>query len=263
MTAGPSDPRAARTRIRERVLAGEVTFGAFAGLGSPLAAELLGRAGFDWLILDLEHGLGTEADLLALLYATEATPAAAIVRVEEGTRLRIGRALDFGAEGLMIPRLDTPEDVRRTAGWLRWPPDGSRGLAAITRGAGLREVPHAEIAALNVRTLGIFQVESPVAVANAAEIAAIDGVDVLFVGPADLSHSMGIPGQFTDPAFVEALSAVAGAARSAGKAAGILLRTADEVRPHLELGYRFLGVGSDQSFIIDGARAILEEARQA
>lgn len=263
MPASPSDPRPARTRIRERVLAGEVTFGAFAGLGSPLAAELLGRAGFDWLIIDLEHGLGTEADLLALLYATEATPAAAIVRVEEGTRLRVGRALDFGAEGLMIPRLETTDEVRRTAGWLRWPPDGTRGLAAITRGAGLGEVPHAEIRQLNARTLGVFQVESPVAVANAAELAAIDGVDVLFVGPADLSHSMGIPGEFTNPAFVEALAAVADAARSAGKAAGILLRTADEVRPHLELGYTFLGVGSDQSFIIGGARAILAEARRA
>ncbi len=263
MPANPSDPRVARTRIRERVRAGEVTFGAFAGLGSPLAAELLGRAGFDWLILDLEHGLGTEADLLALLYATETTPAAALVRVEEGTRLRVGRALDFGAEGLMIPRLETPDEVRRTAGWLRWPPAGGRGLAATTRGAGLGEVPHAEIAGLNERTLGIFQVESPVAVANAPEIAAIDGVDVLFVGPADLSHGMGIPGRFDDPAFREALASVAEAARGAGKAAGILLRTADEVRPHLDLGYTFLGIGSDQTFIIGGSRAILRAAREA
>jgi 4-hydroxy-2-oxoheptanedioate aldolase len=263
MPASPSDPRIARTRIRERVRAGEVTFGAFAALGSPLAAELLGRAGFDWLILDLEHGAGAEADLLALLYAVETTPAAALVRVQEGTRLRVGRALDLGAEGLMIPRLETTDEVRRTAGWLRWPPEGGRGLAAITRGAGLGEVPHAEIARLNERTLGIFQVESPLAVANAAEIAAIEGVDVLFVGPADLSHGMGIPGRFDDPAFIGALTSVASAARAAGKAAGILLRTADEIRPHLDLGYTFLGIGSDQSFIIGGARAVLAASREA
>jgi 2-keto-3-deoxy-L-rhamnonate aldolase RhmA len=256
-----ADPLASRTGLRQRVRAGEVTFGAFASVASPTAAELMGRSGLDWVILDLEHSTLTETDLLAGIYALQATPATALVRVEESTRLRIGRALDFGAEGLMIPRLDTPEEVRAAMSWLRFPPDGIRGIALSTRGAGMSEVAHADVHRLNVRPLGVFQVESPIAVANAAEIAAIDGVDVLFVGPADLSHAMGIPGEITNPTFIAALEAVAAACRDHGKAAGILLRGASDVPRHVDMGYRFLGIGSDGGWVRDGARATVAAAR--
>ena len=99
MSDPPSTPFAGRTRIRERVLAGETLIGSFAMLASPLSAEILGRAGFDWLIIDLEHGAGGEADLLAQIHAVETTPAAALVRPQSTERLRVGRALDYGAEG--------------------------------------------------------------------------------------------------------------------------------------------------------------------
>jgi 2-keto-3-deoxy-L-rhamnonate aldolase RhmA len=98
-------------------------------------------------------------------------------------------------------------------------------------------------------------------VANAAEIAAIDGVDVLFVGPADLSHAMGIPGEITNPAFIAALEAVAAACRDHGKAAGILLRGAADVPRHVDMGYRFLGIGSDGGWVREGARATVSAAR--
>ena len=194
-----TDPLQPRTDLRRRVLAGEVTFGAFAGLASPIAAEVLGRTGLDWVLLDLEHSTLTEADLLPGIYAVQATSATALVRVEEGTRLRIGRALDFGAEGLMIPRLETVEQVSDAVSWMRFPPDGIRGLALSTRGAGQSSVAHADVHRLNALPLGIFQIESPTAVANAAAMAAIDGVDVLFVGPADLSHALGVPGPVHGP----------------------------------------------------------------
>lgn len=256
-----ADPLSPRTHLRERVFAGEVTFGAFASVASPTAVELMGRSGLDWVILDLEHSTLTETDLLAGIYALQTTPATALVRVEEATRLRIGRALDFGAEGLMIPRLETPDEVLSAMSWMRFPPDGIRGLALSTRGAGMSEVSHADVHRLNARPLGIFQVESPVAVANAPEIAAIDGVDVLFVGPADLSHSMGIPGEITNPVFVAALKSVAEACRDHGKAAGILLKGPGDVARHVELGFRFLGVGSDGGWVRDGARATVTAAR--
>ena len=256
-----TDPLAPRTDLRERVRAGEITFGAFASVASPTAAELMGRSGLDWVILDLEHSTLTETDLLAGIYALQATTATALVRVEEATRLRIGRALDFGAEGLMLPRLETPDEVRAALSWMRFPPDGIRGLALSTRGAGKGEVAHADVHRLNDSILGVFQVESPVAVAKAAEIAAIDGVDVLFVGPADLSHSMGIPGEITNPAFIEALETVSAACREHSKAAGILLRGAAEVGRHVDMGFRFLGIGSDGGWVRDGARATVSAAR--
>ena len=136
-----------------------------------------------------------------------------------------------------------------------------RGLALSTRGAGLGELGHTDVQAINRRILGIIQIESPSAVEHAAEIAAIDGVDVLFVGPTDLSHSLGVPGRFDDPTYLGALERVVTEAEAAGKAAGILLRDARALPRHRDLGFRFIGLGSDGAFIADGARAVLAGAR--
>ena len=108
----------------------------------------------------------------------------------------------------------------------------------------------------------MFQVESPLAVDNAEEVASLDGVDVLFVGPADLSHAMGIPGQFDEPKFIDALRRVSAATERHGKAAAILLRSADDVPRYLELGYRFIGIGSDLNFVIDAARGVVAAVRR-
>ena len=130
----------------------------------------------------------------------------------------------------MIPRIDTPDQVREAISFMRYPPDGTRGLALSTRGAGLGERTHADVRSINPHVLGIIQIESPSAVEHAAEIAAIDGVDVLFVGPADLSHSLGVPGRFDDAGYLEAIAHVATVAEAAGKAAGILLYDAGHRR---------------------------------
>ncbi|MCI0581723.1 MAG: aldolase/citrate lyase family protein, partial [Chloroflexi bacterium] len=257
-TDRPSSPGGA---LRDRIHAGEPTFGAWAGLGSPASVELLGRAGLDWIVVDLEHGAATEADLVAHLTAIEVTGAVALVRPQSAERLRIGRALDFGAAGLVIPRLDTVEQVREALGHLRYPPAGGRGVALLTRGGRLGAVDHAGVAALNDDIVGIVQIESPGALAAADEIAAIDGVDVLFVGPADLSHSLGVPGQFASERYRAALRSVVAACRAHGKAAGILLYDPQAFGPHLDLGFTFVGLGADSSFVLDGARTALATAR--
>src|SRR6187455_300120 len=246
--------------LHARLAAGETLYGAFAGLGSPVATEIMARSGFDWLIIDLEHGAGTESDLLASLHAMGATPAAALVRPQSGERLRIGRALDLGAHGIMVPRVDLPEQAREAISFMRYPPDGTRGLALSTRGAGLGEQGHTQIQAVNRRILGIIQIESRSAVDRAAEIAAIDGVDVLFVGPTDLSHSLGIPGRFAEAAYQDALKRVVAACRAHGKAPGILLYDHASFRPHLDLGFTFVGIGADVSFVNDGVKAALAAA---
>jgi 2-dehydro-3-deoxyglucarate aldolase/4-hydroxy-2-oxoheptanedioate aldolase len=252
-----------RGDLRRRVLAGEPTIGLFVNLGSLVSADIVARAGYDWALLDLEHGMTTEADLLAQLVAVQATPTAAVVRVVSSERMRVGRILDLGADGLMIPRLETAEAMRETLSWMRYPPAGIRGVAAGTRGAGYATIAHGDLHAMHDRVLGVFQVESRAAVAAADDLAAIDGVDVLFVGPADLSHEMGIPGRFADPAFGDALDRVAAAARAHGKAAGMLVRDASEVPAYLARGYGFLGIGSDSGLVMRYAREQLAEARAA
>lgn len=249
------------TAFRRRILAGETLFGAWASLGSPGSAELLGRAGLDWVLVDLEHGNTTESELLAHLNAIEASGSVALVRPQSGERLRIGRALDMGAAGVIVPRLDTADQVREAMTFLRYPPSGQRGVALITRGARLGTVNHAGVAALNDDIVGIFQIESPMALEAVDDIAAIDGVDVLFVGPADLSHSLRIPGQFANPVYQAALHRVVAACRANGKAAGILLYDPASFKPHLDLGFTFVGIGADVSFVNDGVKAALAAAR--
>jgi 4-hydroxy-2-oxoheptanedioate aldolase len=249
------------TDLRRRIQAGEALFGTFLGLASPVAAEICARAGFDWVIVDLEHGSGSESDLLTSLLAIETTATAAIVRPQSGERMRIGRALDLGAHGLMIPRIDVPDQAREAISFMRFPPDGVRGLALSTRGAGLGERSHADVRGINEHLVGIIQIESASAVEHAAEIAALDGADVLFVGPTDLSHSLGIPGQFTSPVYQAALERVVSASNAAGKATGILLRDVATLPRHLELGFRFIGLGSDDAFVAEGARAMVRAAR--
>jgi 2-keto-3-deoxy-L-rhamnonate aldolase RhmA len=249
------------TGLRRRIHAGETLFGTFLGLASPISAEICARAGFDWVIVDLEHGSGTESDLLTSLLAIGTTSATALVRPQSAERLRIGRALDLGAHGLMIPRVDVPDQAREAISFMRFPPDGVRGLALSTRGAGLGERTHADVRGINDHLVGIIQIESPSAVERASEIAALDGADVLFVGPTDLSHSLGVPGQFTSPVYLTALETVVTAANGAGKATGILLRDIGALPRHLELGFRFIALGSDDAFVAQGARAMVQAAR--
>jgi 2-dehydro-3-deoxyglucarate aldolase/4-hydroxy-2-oxoheptanedioate aldolase len=254
-------PAQSADQFRSRVLSGETVFGLFLDLSSPASAELCGRAGYDWLLVDLEHGAGTEADLPSMLMAVESTGAAAMVRTQSGERIRIGRALDQGATGIMIPRMQSAEEVRETVTYLRYPPVGMRGVALRTRGAGLGTVGHADIGQINDRVVGIVQIESAGALAEADAIAAIDGVDVLFVGPADLTHSLGIPGQFGSNGYKDALETVAAACRAHGKSPGILVYDTAVVPGLLEIGYRFVGIGADGALVSAGAHAALAAVR--
>jgi len=250
--------------LRTRIRAGETLIGVFSDLASPLAAELCGQAGFDWIVLDLEHGVATEADLLALLYAVGTTPMAPIVRPQSAERLRVGRALDLGAEGIMLPQLQSAEEVRAAVRYLRYPPVGQRGVALRTRGADMGALGHADVArVVNDRIVGIVQIESPGSVADADEIAQLDEVDVLFVGPADLSHGLGVPGQFDDAAYQDALRRVVRACEAHGKAAGILIYDAAGLAPLLDLGFRFIGLGSEGAFVSAGGKAMLRAAGRA
>lgn len=225
--------------ITERVRAGERLVGTFLNLGSTLAAEICALAGFDWLLLDLEHGAGSEADLIPTLHACGATPA--LVRVESSSRPRFQRALDAGAAGVMAPRVDSADEARAVVEHMRHPPRGDRGLAYMNRGTGWAGgVPEAE-------RLCVIQIETRGAVEQARAIAATDGVDVLFVGPADLGAALGT----TDLPLQE----IVRGATDAGKAAGLMTRSREEADRALEQGFRFVAISSDSFFLAEGARA--------
>jgi 4-hydroxy-2-oxoheptanedioate aldolase len=249
--------------LRARTLAGETLFGTFLNLGSIQAAEVCARAGLDWVLVDLEHGSGTEADLLPQLTAIASAGVTALVRVEEGTRLRIGRVLDLGADGVMVPQVGSAAAARDVADWLRYPPAGKRGVALSTRGLRYGAGGHDSVDARNEEIVGIVQIESRAGVEAAADMAAIEGIDVLFVGPADLTHALGIRGQVDHPEFDAAIRTVANAARSHGKAAGIMLWKAEEAARYAALGYTIFSLSTDGGLLNAAIRGSLQAGRAA
>ncbi len=249
--------------LRQRALQREVLSGTWLNLGSSLTAEIAGRVGFDWLLIDLDHGSGDEAHLLGQLQAIDSTPAAAIVRIAWNELPRFKRTLDLGPAGIMVPYVNTADEARQAVAAMRYPPQGVRGAARFTRAAGFAQEFETYFAEANAKLLTIVQIETPQAVANVEEIAEVEGVDVLFVGPLDLSVGLGIPQQLTHPDFRAALHRVAAAAEKAGKAAGILLATADQIAPTIADGFTFLAVGSDGGMVAGGMKNLAAAFGQA
>src|SRR3954447_22548679 len=240
--------------LRSRIRSGEPLAGTFLNLGSPLAAEACALAGLDWLLADLEHGGGGEEALVGQLLAGAAHGVPVVVRVESAERIRTGRVLDLGAAGVMFPRLDGADQVAAAIAHLRYPPDGDRGIAPYNRalGFGLRSE---RLQTAGDDVVGIVQIESAGALEEVEAIAAITGVDVLFVGPMDLSHALGVPGRLDAPEFEDALARVVAAARGSGIAAGILARSHEAAAGYVKAGFTFVGIGSDSGFIAAAATA--------
>jgi 2-keto-3-deoxy-L-rhamnonate aldolase RhmA len=233
--------------------------GTFLNLGSALVTEVCAMAGFDWLLADLEHGAGGEEALVGQVLAAAAHDVPLIVRVESVERVRVGRVLDLGAAGVMIPRVEDASQAARVARWARYPPDGERGVATYNRACGFGARPEALLTA-NDRVRVVLQIETSGALADVEEIAATPGVDALFVGPRDLSYALGVPGDFAAPVYREATDRVAAAAAAHGIAAGILAKDREAADRYAALGYRLIAVGSDAGFLMEGARRVVAGA---
>ncbi|MFE4967713.1 HpcH/HpaI aldolase/citrate lyase family protein [Streptomyces sp. NPDC056660] len=246
-------------RLRARLAAGEPTVGTFVGSASPVTAEVCAAAGVDWVLLDLEHGAGGEEQVRTTVPAAAAYGVPTVVRVESAARIRIGRVLDLGVAGVMLPRLDTAAEVREALRHLRYPPAGDRGVATYNRACRFGLDP----AALDREgeILGVIQIESASALGDVEEIAALDGADVLFVGPRDLSHDLGVPGDFTAAVYREALERVRKAAADRGKACGLLVSDGTAAAARLAEGWTFVGIGSDTTLLAAAVSAALGEAR--
>ncbi|MEN9637822.1 MAG: hypothetical protein RL077_6226 [Verrucomicrobiota bacterium] len=238
--------------FRNRVLAREWLAGTFLNLGSPMTVEVAGLAGFDWLLIDHEHGPGGEDTLLHQLHAASATPAFPVVRIAMNETPRFKRVLDMGALGVMVPYVSTAEETRAAVAAMRYPPHGVRGVAKFNRGAGFGGDFEEYYLHANERLVTVIQIETVEAVKNIEAIAAIDGADVLFVGPTDLSYNMGIRDQLESAPFTEALQKVSEAAKRHGKAAGILVHNPALVPKVRDLGYTFTALGSDGGAVRTG-----------
>lgn len=249
--------------IKTRLRQGETLNGCWLNLGSSVTAEIVGMSGFDWVLIDLEHGAGAEKDVLHQLQALEHTPAAAIVRIESAQRQRIHRVLDMGAEGIMCPRVTNAAEAKAIASDLHYPPNGNRGIAKMVRATGFGQHFSEYYKHERENILGVVQIETTEVLNHLDEVASLDGIDVLFIGPSDLSMALGIFGQFDHALFKEALKATLHAAQKAGKAVGILLPHPDDFTKYHAMGMRLIASGADGAFVAEGARNLANKLKDA
>ncbi len=217
-------------------------------------AELLALAGFDFLVLDAEHGFFSIESIEAMVIAADGAGIPAIVRVPSCTAAEVGRSLDAGAAGILFPRGDGCAAVRGAIESAKYPPEGKRGLGGARANRYATQPLDRFVKESNEYTVIAAQIETAGALAELAEIAAEPGLDVLYVGPNDLTQALGVPGQYGDPRYREALATIAARAKTSGKTAGIMLGLADQIPALREIGYRFFTT-SDRTLVLESARA--------
>jgi 2-keto-3-deoxy-L-rhamnonate aldolase RhmA len=241
----------------EKLRAGDLSLGV--GLRQARTAETalaLETAGFDWLFLDMEHNAMSVETASAICVAVLARQIAAIVRVPERQFWLATRMLDGGAEGIVMPHISTAEEAREVVRELRYPPIGQRSIGSMQPHVAFADVPVGELTVqLERKILIAVMLESAEAVANAEEIAAVDGIDVLMIGANDLCLDLGVPGDVMNPQVVAAFTTVAEACAKFGRYAGLGgVRRVEDISKYIELGYRFLFASDDVRLLVTAGR---------
>jgi 2-keto-3-deoxy-L-rhamnonate aldolase RhmA len=240
--------------FKDRLARGPAQFGSFASLASTQAAEALACHGFDFVLADLEHAQNDVSTLVGLLQAIGAGGAEAVVRAPWNDLVWIKRIMDAGGQSIMVPFVQTAEEARRAARAMRYPPAGDRGVAMTTRASRYGARPD-YLAASNAEACLIVQAETAEAVGRIGEIASVDGVDAVFIGPSDLAASMGHVGRIQEPAVRAKIADGLAAAKRAGKPAGCLGTTPAECLALRDQGFDFVLLGTDLGIFVRQLRA--------
>lgn len=250
-----------RNRMKEKLRAGEPVFGVSVMIPSPQVVEMIAAAGFDWVLLDCEHGTLTIESVELMAIAAEASGITAIARPVSRSPEHILQVLDRGVMGVQVPHVNTAEEAREVIAAVKYHPLGRRGLAAGTRAAVYDA--HGTLAdyvkAANEATLIAIQLEDRAAIDNIDELLKVDGIDVFFIGPSDLSQSMGYPGNPKAPPVAQAIETSFAKMRAAGRTPGTPA-TAENVREALERGVRYIYTHLPR-LLSSGARTYFENAR--
>jgi len=250
--------------FKKRLLAGERCYGCWLHLCSPVAAEVLALAGYDAMIIDHEHGSGDLVGAIQIMQAMSAAPASPILRVPWNDPVALKRALDTGPEGVMIPSINSAEEARAAVAACRYPPDGMRGAAyGLVRASDYGMAADDYFTTVQDKLLIACQIETAEAVDAIPEIAAVDGVDMLFIGPIDLSGSIGKLGQFDDAAVIALRERAEDAIKASGKLLGGLAVPNLSIANMAVRGYDFVTAASDITLLRDAALAQLVEMRKS
>ena len=251
-----------QNRMKALLRNGRSVIGTFVRMGS-ISMEILGRTGWDFAIIDAEHGVHTMEDVSNMIRAARSVGLSPIVRVPSPDPVHAMRALDAGADGVQIPQLTSLEQIRAACRAARYYPVGERGMCNYVAAAGYSTIPFDEhMRTSNEEVLVAIHVENAWAAKHIEEILDIPGIDVVFCGPNDLSESLGVPGQMQHPKVVELLDQVSDACSARGIATGIFVKR-PELLPHwLEKGFRYLTCSTDVGMYADYSKMTAEAMRR-
>ncbi len=249
--------------VKRALRAGRPQFGTLLNVGDPLVAELMASVGFDWLLVDTEHGPIDLAPLATMLACITRYPVAPLARVHALAEENVKRVLDAGAWGILAPNVRTREEAERLVAACKYPPAGVRSLGAGRFPLAFKTDPRTYFARANDEILVIVQIEHVEAVENIDAILGVPGVDACYVGPNDWCASCGLPPSLEPPhrEFEEAMQAVLAAARRHGVAAGIHCATTETVNRRIGEGWTLVGMLSDQRLLLDAARAVRDAVK--
>lgn len=253
------------SKIKEKMRRGEPSLGTWMSMAHPSIAEILAMAGYDWVVIETEHTAIDVSEVLRLIIAIEQRGSVPLVRLAWNDPIQAKAVLDSGAAGVLVPMVNCRADAELAVQMTKYPPLGCRGVG-LARAQGYGENFDAYVQNANADTLLIVQIEHKDAVANIEEILSVPGIDGTFIGPYDLSLSLGLPGQLNHPDMVAAKVKVRDATLAHSLIAGVHCvhphTAADDCRRAVAEGYRFIALGTDILFLGDSARALQQETRR-
>lgn len=249
-------------RLKKIIQGGGSAIGTFVKLTDPAVPELLALAGFDFFVLDTEHVAVDREQLTNIVRAADAAGITPIVRVRENQQVEILQNLDLGYAGVQVPNVDTAREARDLVSYVKYTPMGVRGLSPSVRACnygtcGVREY----IDTANANTMVISHCETRTCVENLDEVLQVEGVDVIFIGPMDLSQSYGVPGDTANPEVKAAIETITAKTLAAGKAVGTVAATPEAARNLIAKGVQYILLASDQGMIVKWGKNAVEQIR--
>ncbi len=240
--------------LKKKLKEGQVCFGTFIRLG-PRAVEILGHAGWDFAVFDMEHGIFDFPQVEEMVRAARCAGITSLVRVPEPNPSYIMRAVDAGAEGVQIPQVETAESAKVVAQAARYFPEGKRGLCSYVRAAGYSAIPPDEhMATSNREVLTVIHIEGEAAASGINAILETPGIDVIFLGPWDLSQSLGVPGKTKDPRVMETMERVIQSCKRKGIVSGTFVREIEDAQQWIDLGVQYMMVSTDAGLLLKKGR---------
>jgi 4-hydroxy-2-oxoheptanedioate aldolase len=248
--------------LKKRLRDGKALFGTFVRSSDPAVVETLGFAGFEFIIIDNEHTAMNLENMVNLIRTAELAGMVPTVRIRQKNAAEILRVLDSGAMGVQVPQVDTPEEARKIARWIKYAPEGERGFAASQRSAGYGSMDPVQYAQMsNANILTVCYCETKESVENLDEIVKVPGVDIIFIGPFDLSQAYGVIGQPNHPKVLEIIDAIITKVRAAGRAVGIIASDGATTKGWIEKGVQYFAISSDLGLMLSAGRSIIKDLR--